>query len=63
MSDEIKGDFQVALHLMIHQLTMAENDLYMDFTPKQFASDVLALWDANRGNDWYSSTLKVDQSK
>lgn len=63
MSDKIKGDFQIALHLMIHQLTMAENDLYMDFTPKQFASDVLSLWDAHRGNDWYSSTLKVDQSK
>ncbi len=63
MSNKIEGDFQIALHLMIHQLTMAENDLYVDFTPKQFASDVLALWDTHRGNDWYSSTLKVDQSK
>lgn len=63
MTDKIEGDFQIAIRLLIHQLTMAEDGLYSDLTVKEYATDVLALWDKNRGSDWYTSTLKLEQQK
>lgn len=63
MSDKIEGDFQVAIRLLIHQLSMAEDGLYSDLTVKEYATDVLALWDKHRGTDWYTSTLKLEQSQ
>lgn len=63
MSEKIEGDFQIAIRLLIHQLSMAEDGLYSDLTVKEYATDVLALWDKNRGTDWYTSTLKLEQSQ
>lgn len=56
---EVKGNFEIAIHSLIHKLTMAENGFYRnDFTVQSFAQEILKEWNKDRGGDWYTSTTK-----
>lgn len=56
---EVKGNFEVAIHSLVHKLTLAENGIYSeDSTLQEFAEKVLQEWDEDRGEDWYTSTVK-----
>lgn len=58
---EVKGNFEVAIHMLINKLTLAEKGLYQeDITLQEFAEKVLTEWDEDRGEDWYTSTTKRD---
>ena len=50
---EIKGNFEGALLNMLSRLTLSEYS----------KSQVLAHWDSERGNDWFTGTLKDSPEK
>lgn len=45
---DIKGSFSEALHNMLIRLTLDEYS----------KGQILSLWDRERGNDWYTGTLR-----
>ena len=61
---EVKGDFEVAIHSLIHKLTRAENGFYSeDVSLQSFAEEILSEWDKDRGEDWFNSTIKRGEKK
>lgn len=57
MSEEIKGNFDDAIHILIERLVRAKSSPGIG----KFASELLYDWDQRRGNDWYTSTKKSEQ--
>lgn len=51
MKEEIKGNFEAALTLLIQHLVDEKNLL------------ALSKWDGARGNDWFTSTKLKEQNK
>lgn len=59
MSEEIKGNFDDAIHTLIERLVRAKSSPGVG----KFAHELLSDWDQRRGNDWYTSTKKRECKK
>lgn len=63
MTEEISGNFDIALNVLIQSLVDLKYDHHSNKTASEMAWKILDNWDQNRGNDWFTSTKLKEQNK
>lgn len=56
----VNGDFEIALFNMINHLSETADGQSEN---RDFAQEILSSWDKKRGNDWYTSTIRREESQ
>jgi hypothetical protein len=54
----VKNNFDLAIHTLIHSLVGVSRDMKLTQQERNIAHRLLAEWDCNRGDDWYTSTKR-----